>query len=212
MPAPLTLSLRQPPDSLNCILDLWPHASKSYWLFHIQWPLHYQITLAASITDCYPSRCCSTHLMFLFPSHNALYSHPCQGRASHKYYVKYSICREMYSWKYTTVSIPMEKECQKLPTNGLAPLETRNQIYNCSSGHKQIIPDMYKTCQLCLITSERCLFKSVDIQCNASIRVASHSVDNCLNSQKNQQWRQIILNDLHIRDNTITELRALLAL
>jgi len=110
MPAPLTLSLRQPPDSLNCILDLWPHVNKSYWLFHIQWPLHYQIMLAASITDCYHSRCCSTHLMFLFPSHitlkihNALYSHPCQGRARHKYYIKYSICREMYSWKYTSLN------------------------------------------------------------------------------------------------------------
>lgn len=31
-----------------------------------------------------------------------------------------------------------------------------------------------------IITSSRCLFNKADIQCNASIRVASHSLDNWL--------------------------------
>jgi hypothetical protein len=37
------------------------------------------------------------------------------------------------------------------------------------------------------ITSVRCLFRRAEIQCNASIRVASHSLDNCLINQNSQQ-------------------------
>lgn len=53
---------------------------------------------------------------------------------------------------------------------------------------------MYSIYRWCIITSARCLFRSVDIQCSASIRVASHSLDNWLNVEKiNNKCKVIFL-------------------
>ena len=43
-----------------------------------------------------------------------------------------------------------------------------------------------------IVTSVRCLFKSVDIQCNASILVASCSLDSCLINQRNNNHENVM--------------------